>query len=72
VLKNAPFPVLFIIGKDDTSVPLQQSLQECALPAESMVCFLGHVGHMGMIESSDKSIAFTEQFIAYCLNTLNK
>lgn len=70
ILEKVDFPVLFIIGKDDASIPLQQSLMECYLPAESMVCFLENVGHMGMIEAPEKSRAFTEQFINYCLNTL--
>ncbi len=67
VVSKASFPIMYIIGKDDASVTLQQSLQECTLPKESLVFFLSEVGHMGMIEASEQSIAFTEQFIAYCL-----
>ena len=72
VVSKAPYPIMYIIGKDDVSVPLQQSLQECTLPTESLVFFLSDVGHMGMIEASEQSIAFTEQFIAYCLKKSNK
>ncbi|MEM1138128.1 MAG: alpha/beta fold hydrolase [Bacteroidota bacterium] len=72
VLKQSDCPVLFIIGKDDASIPLMQSLTESSLPAESLVFILENVGHMGMIEASDKCITVVEQFIDYCLKKLEK
>lgn len=68
VLKEATCPVFFIVGKDDASLPLQQSLEESSLPKESLVFILENVGHMGMIEATQKCILQAGYFIEYCLN----
>ncbi|WP_205501610.1 alpha/beta fold hydrolase [Rufibacter psychrotolerans] len=52
VLKEASFPVLFMVGKEDPAVPLEAALQQCHLPAQSMAYFMGQVGHMGMLEKT--------------------
>ena len=50
VLRAAKFPVLFIFGKEDGAVPLEKALEQCYLPDNSMVYFLGQTGHMAMFE----------------------
>ena len=55
VLKTFPKPILFIIGEFDTAIPLQSSLQQCYLPAQSHVYILNKSAHMGMWEEADKS-----------------
>ena len=50
VLQAARYPVLFISGKDDQAVTLAQTLEQCYLPAQATVLFLGGTGHMGMFE----------------------
>ncbi len=50
VLKDARYPVLFIAGKDDQAVTLEQTLAQCHLPANATVLFLAKTGHMGMFE----------------------
>lgn len=50
VLKDARYPVLFIAGKDDQAVTVEQTLAQCSLPANSTVLFLANTGHMGMFE----------------------
>ncbi|WP_207433033.1 alpha/beta fold hydrolase [Sabulibacter ruber] len=52
VLRNATFPILFLVGKEDPAVPLVATLQQCHLPEQSMTYFIGGVGHMGMFEKS--------------------
>ena len=55
VLKSFHQPILFIIGKHDTAVPLQSSLEQCYLPSISHIHILQNSGHMGMWEEKDKA-----------------
>lgn len=50
ILKEARYPVLFISGKDDQAVTLQQTLEQCHVPANATTLFLAKTGHMGMFE----------------------
>jgi len=52
LLKTTTLPVLFIMGRFDNAVPIQDSLQQCYLPALSFVYILEESGHMGMLEQS--------------------
>jgi pimeloyl-ACP methyl ester carboxylesterase len=63
VLKNTNLPVLFIIGKEDTAVPLEKSLEQCHLPGNSTTHFLKDTSHMGMFERPDDIIRAIEQFM---------
>lgn len=51
ILREAKFPVLFIIGEQDQAVPAHAALEQAALPAKATVCLMEEVGHMGMIEA---------------------
>lgn len=55
VLQEAKFPVLFIFGKEDGAVPLEKALEQCHLPDNSTVLFLGKIGHMGMFERREET-----------------
>lgn len=63
VLTSFTKPILFIIGKHDTAVPLEASLQQCHLPAISSVHILQHSGHMGMWEEEKLSTSYLEKFL---------
>ncbi|SIQ59135.1 alpha/beta fold hydrolase [Pontibacter lucknowensis] len=62
VLAAAKFPVLFIFGKEDGAVPLDKALEQCHLPDNSMVYFLGKTGHMGMFERTYETRKALEKF----------
>lgn len=62
VLESLTCPVLFIFGKDDGAVPLDKALEQCHLPANSMVYFLGKTGHMGMFERTYETRKAIEKF----------
>jgi pimeloyl-ACP methyl ester carboxylesterase len=62
VLKNFKGPVLFIIGAQDSAVPLTASLQQCHIPSISRIHILQDAGHMGMIEDSDRADRILESF----------
>lgn len=65
LLKEAQFPVFFIVGKDDSFVPLADSVAQCYLPAESYVLFLGEVGHIGMVEAPAQTLNSLHNFLLY-------
>ncbi len=52
VLKDAGYPILFIIGEQDKAVPLSDSLKQCYLPQLSYIHILENTAHMGMLEST--------------------
>ena len=63
VLRSFTKPILFIIGMHDTAVPLELSLQQCHLPANSTVHFLQNSGHMGMWEEQELATKYLLQFL---------
>src|SRR5258706_2951393 len=63
VLQQFPGPVLFIIGEQDSAVPLTASLQQCHLPSISYVHILDNAAHMGMMEDSTRANHILESFL---------
>jgi pimeloyl-ACP methyl ester carboxylesterase len=63
VLKQNKIPVLFVLGKHDAAVPLQDGLQQSHLPGVSHVHILENSGHMGMCEEVDKSNRLLQEFV---------
>lgn len=58
VLKKFLKPILFIVGRHDNAVPLNDSLQLCHMPAFSYIHMFEESGHMGMMEETEKVIKF--------------
>jgi pimeloyl-ACP methyl ester carboxylesterase len=67
-LTNVDFPVLFIIGKEDNAVPLQNSIAQVHLPKESHILILDKVGHNGMLEAPSQTLQAVKQFMEVCEN----
>lgn len=65
VLKHLRCPVLFIIGEQDTSIPLQQSFSQVALALQSEVHLLQGIGHLGMLEAKEQSLDIVRGFLAW-------
>jgi pimeloyl-ACP methyl ester carboxylesterase len=63
VLKDLHIPVLFVAGKDDVVVPLNDLLEQCHLPEKSYIHVLAESGHMGMIEKSEKSNSILNNYL---------
>jgi len=59
-------PVMFIIGEEDTLVPLQKSLEQITFPKNAHILRLPGTGHMGMFEAPDKTTHFIEGFLNFC------
>jgi pimeloyl-ACP methyl ester carboxylesterase len=66
VLINAPWPVLFVLGKKDSRIPFQTTLAQAALPPRGEILMLDNVGHMGHIEARDYTLKTVEGFVAKC------
>ncbi len=64
-LKNVAIPVLFIIGREDKSVYLQDSLKQCYLPAKALINILHRTAHMGMWEQKDQVNDTIMKFLNY-------
>jgi pimeloyl-ACP methyl ester carboxylesterase len=63
VLKSFQRSILFIIGKEDSAIPLQVSLKQCHLPAVSHIHILQNSGHEGMWEEKEKATEFLLLFL---------
>ena len=66
LLSTLAYPVLFILGKKDTAVPLEKGLEQCHLPKQSLVYLLDNVGHMGMLEEKEKCLSVLKNFLSLC------
>ena len=66
ILQSLGIPVLFMIGKDDNAVPLDNILPQIVLPRISSIHIFENVGHMGMWEIAAESNMILEQFISFC------
>ncbi len=65
VLRQFAGPVLFIIGQEDTLIPLEQSLQQCHLPAVSHIHLVENTGHEGMLESPARCNEILLSFLTF-------
>jgi len=65
VLKQIDCPVLFVIGKQDQAIPLENSLNQTALPKIADIHILPSVGHMGMFEAKRKTAKIVKDFLLF-------
>lgn len=63
VLKITEAPVLFVLGKYDTAIPIEDGLKLCHLPGKAYIDVLHQSGHMGMLEEAEKSNQVLERFL---------
>ena len=66
VLKNAKYPVLFIIGKQDAILAWDNLLLLTSLPKKSFQLVLEHVGHMGFYEAPEETFKALRKFAGMC------
>jgi pimeloyl-ACP methyl ester carboxylesterase len=62
-LEKLQAPVYFIIGKQDSRIPLETVMQQLALPSDCEALIMDHVGHMGFIEAKEKTFLSLEHFL---------
>lgn len=67
VLKKATYPVNFIIGELDSTIPLEVSLAQTHLPAVADIQLMPKVGHMGMIKARRETQVILRKFLEFCM-----
>ncbi|MFZ4741447.1 MAG: alpha/beta fold hydrolase [Bacteroidales bacterium] len=65
VLTDLRVPILFILGKKDSRVDVQQAMAQAILPEHSEVLLL-NIGHMGYIEARDETLFTIRSFAEKC------
>lgn len=68
VLRTFNGAVLFIIGEEDTIVPMQSSLEQARLPALSHIHIIEKAGHEGMLEEPARANDILHSFINFVKN----
>jgi len=64
VLRNIQCPVLMLIGKHDTAVPLDISMAMTTLPSQGIIHVFPTVGHMGMFSASRETAKAFREFLS--------
>jgi pimeloyl-ACP methyl ester carboxylesterase len=62
ILMEAKFPVLFIIGKNDTSIKMEDAIAQSQLPANSYIQLLENTAHQGIYERENETINMLNAF----------
>ncbi len=62
VLMEATYPVMFIAGKQDSRIPIENIIEQAKLPKHSELIMLTEVGHMGFIEARVKTENIIQSF----------
>lgn len=69
LLRESKTPVLFVMGKHDTAVPLEDGLKQCHLPQTAYIHLLQNAAHEGMIEETEATNKILVAFINAVENT---
>jgi pimeloyl-ACP methyl ester carboxylesterase len=64
VLRTTELPVLFVLGRYDAAVPLNDGLTLCYLPYLSYIHILEKSGHMGMMEEVQASNQILKNYLS--------
>jgi pimeloyl-ACP methyl ester carboxylesterase len=62
-LEKLNAPVYFIVGKQDSRIPMETILPQLQLPSNSEALIMDEVGHMGFIEAKEKTLLSLERFL---------
>ncbi len=62
LLENINVPVFFVIGKQDSRIPLPKILSQISLPKHAEAIILDKVGHMGFVEAPEKIFPAVQSF----------
>jgi len=68
VLRNARFPVLLVLGKQDQLIPLEKTQALANLSAEINVSIIDNAGHLSMVEQPETSVQVLRHFLEQISN----
>lgn len=63
VLRKFSGRVLFVIGKEDSTISYERSLEMAAIPQQAQIEVMENCGHMGMLEQPEKSLEILRSFL---------
>ena len=63
VLSKATVPVLFIMGEQDSAIPMKDMLEQSHLPEKAYIHSLQQSGHLGMLEEAVKANRILKNYI---------
>jgi len=66
LLKTLDFPVMFVVGKQDSRISMENILSQIQLPKHAEALILDGVGHMGFIEAEQITLQVLEGFVKRC------
>ena len=66
LLSNAGIPAQFVLGHDDTNVPIDKGMTQALMPCVSFVETYPSTGHMGMLEQPERLAADLARFATHC------
>lgn len=66
VLDDFDKPVLMIAGEKDDIIPLDTLMDQAIQLRKGRLSILSDTGHMGMLESTNRSVEIVAQFVAAC------
>jgi pimeloyl-ACP methyl ester carboxylesterase len=66
VLGLVDYPIMTVIGEQDTLVPASQLLEQSKLIRHPFVLYLEHDGHMGFLESPRQCLRSMRKFLRHC------
>ena len=64
VINFSPYPVLYIVGKEDEVLPYKDLITQSKLSEKGSCLLLDNVGHMGFIESPEITFNAIKQFVS--------
>lgn len=70
VLKTAVFPVQWIVGEEDSLIPMETVTKQCHLAKVNFIKLYEHCGHMSMIENPERLMNDLNGFFRYCFEPL--
>ncbi|HMJ69696.1 MAG TPA: alpha/beta hydrolase [Cyclobacteriaceae bacterium] len=68
LLEDFNGPLLMIAGEKDDIIPLDTLMDQAVLPKKGRLSILSDTGHMGMLESTNRSVEIVTQFVGSCAN----
>ncbi len=63
VLQTARYPVFFLLGRQDTALPLSMGLTQLSLAEEASIHIFDNSGHMAMFEEPEKTVEALLEFL---------
>jgi len=72
LLKKVEFPVFFVIGKQDSRIPIENILPQLSIPSHAEAIILDKTGHMGFVETPGKTFPAVGDFLKRCYGKYNR